>query len=219
MRTLVIISGIVGLILQSCNYGILYHEPQPLNGRNIESFPENLRGIYSRDTAQNAIIILSKHLIKVDSSYFASSIHDVDTSKEYVLIGDSLMISDNNWHESIPVKLRDDSIFGYLPVRDTIINLLDKDLIRRYRGDYYLNKRASDSTWNVIKLDRISSRKLIFSIIPQNVEYTKLNMITTVTEMKNDSDSTINYIINPSRKELRKLNNSGLFSKKERYSK
>jgi hypothetical protein len=205
------------IILQSCDYGILYEVPQPGNSKNLDAFPVSIMGHYINDSSKNSLVILKNQVIKISNYDLAVSKNEIDTSKEGKLIGDSLYLSDMN--EVIPVKIKNDSVFGIMPQRDTVFRISELNLLRKYKDDLFLNLQCSDSSWQVIRLTGLATGEIEFSIVNNKVDLEKLDRITKVQVVKDKSDSLINYKINPTRKEFLRLIKDGLFNQREIYRK
>jgi hypothetical protein len=212
----ILLGFLITAIMQSCNYGILYENPQPEGLKNLQSFPENFIGSYRNDSSEVTILILPNRIIKISDYDISVSKAEIDTMKDCKLIGDSLYISDFN--ESIFVDIHSDSVFGTLSNHDTLFTISDKNILRKYKQSCFINLNYDTGLWQVIKLSE-QGNGIEFSIINQKVDYEKLNRLTPVKAFHEPNDSIANYQIKPTFKEFKAILKAGLFDTNEKYKK
>jgi hypothetical protein len=216
----VFLSLVVIFFIWGCDYGISYKEPQPLKGKDLVSFPQALMGKYKNDSLQQDVIITNELAIKIKKTKIALPKTVIDTTRQCRLIGDKLFIDEVK--EAVPVILKNDSVFGTIPESDTVFDMNKNCKLRHLDRYYFLNIPKPDCTWVSIRLQKINNRDLEFAIIPGNVDFNSLNRITNISRAdhySNEKDTTSNRIISPTKEELKKLINYGLFETRQRYIK
>jgi hypothetical protein len=216
-KVIYIIFGISLALFQSCDYGILYDIPQPAGLNDNESFPHSLLGTYYDDSSKVSLVIEPTRIIKITKYDISASKAEIDTMTDCKLIGDSLFLSDIK--QFVYVEIENDSIYGVLARPDTLFTLSDNNILRNLKKNYFLNLAHESGYWQVIRLRELEKEMIEFSVVPQKVDYEKLNNITTVKQLKDQNDSILNYQINPSVRELKAMIRAGLFSGKEIYYK
>jgi hypothetical protein len=109
------------VLLQACDYGILYEKPQPDGSRNLETFPDFLVGKYYNDSAKVTVAITLNRIIKISEYDISASVAEIDTMNDCKLTGDSLFLKEMD--KSVFVNIRNDSVFGILAQPDTLFTI------------------------------------------------------------------------------------------------
>jgi hypothetical protein len=200
------VSILIVLLLGSCDDSIRFEEPQPSNQPNLRHIPKQLRGSYfsSSDSTQ---LTINDHVI-IDWTDVELKIHkdsldfEIDSTQIVEQSHDFIKINDGKF--KIGLKFFEDSVLFNYSYRDTIFEISDRHILRRFKGHYFLNYKRSDGNWKVRKLS-LKKRELSFSKvrIPEDID--ALKQITEIQEVKSDSGRVIGYNLNPSRKELKQL--------------
>ena len=209
--------GIALLLLQSCEYGILYDQPQPGGIENLNNFPQKLIGKYCDDSSNVDIVIEKNRVIKISYYDIEASKAEIDTLKDCKLIGDSLFLGDVQ--QFIHVDIINDSVFGVLTTPDTLFTISQFNILRKLKSDYFLSLIHESGNWQVIRLRQFKKENIEFSVIPQSVDFDKLNSITPIEQLKDHNDSILNYKVSPTFKQFEGMIRQGLFNKSEVYHK
>lgn len=211
----VFLSFITIVIMQSCDYGILYQTPQPGNTKNLKKFPSSLIGKYRNDSSKVTVLITKNRVIKINEYDIAASRVEIDTMTDCKLIGDSLYISDIN--ASVHVDLTTDSVFGILKQPDTLFIISKDNILRNLNDEYFLNLKHDSDYWQVVRLCYKKNEFIEFSVVTHKTGYDVINDLTPVRTIKNENDSILNYHINPKINELKSIIEAGLFDTREIY--
>ncbi len=194
------------IILVACNEPIRFEQPQPARQRNLNKIPRQLRGTYL-STSDSTYLTIDQQVIvdwadvevialrdSLDLDIDSADIAEMSDSVIQVIYGD----------RNLNIMLMGDSAKVHYFYRDTIFEISDEQLVRRYKGHYFLNYRKGKYNWRVRKLT-LENKLLSFSEIISPKDITNLKEITEVKEIRSDSGKVIGYKLNPTRKELRKL--------------
>ena len=115
-------------------------------------------------------------------------------------------------NQKIPISIKGDTIIQHLSGIDTFFHFSVKNVVKKFKGYYFLNTKFDDSTWEVKKLS-LEKGELSIGKIPKQADIDKLRAIT---ESASDSTSTR---FRPSQKEFREFIKKGGFSSEEKYRK
>jgi len=102
----------------------------------------------------------------------------------------------------------------------TDTDLSESNILKKF-GRYYLLNIEEDDLWMCFAAELQKKEKLVLYSIDGSKEETvnKLKMLTAVKESKNTDGDVDVYIVNPSRRELKKMLKEGVFSDEEVYYK
>jgi hypothetical protein len=187
---------LLALMLVSCDNSIRFEVPQPEGKTNEKLIPKKLIGKYSSLTdssvlritynlvIRNKVINLSTHLSKLDSADRAVIKHDT-----------SYTIVDANMR--IEVTIKGDSAFQHMDYTDTIFSNARGDVLRKFKGYYFINHQASKNRWSVTKLARVKNG-VTLGTVSKKEDIANLREVTSTK-----SDSIDNF--RPTKKELKKF--------------
>jgi len=159
--------------ITSCNPPVTFTEPQPTNKANLSKFPERMCGEYQSTTDQS---ILSIHENIIERTYdFTITTHSNQLDSGSIISGDSII--NPATHEITMFKREGDSLIVHVHAIDTMFQLSDNNILRAFKGYYFLNLRYNDLDWEVQKV-KLSGSKLMISKInspldPENLEVVK----------------------------------------------
>lgn len=203
------------ILLQSCDYGILYDNPQPIGTYDLMSFPPSYIGKYKDDSNKATLIIEPARIIKISYNEFAFSKAEIDTMTDCRLAGDSLYVADLSRY--LHISIMNDSVFGVLDSPDTLFTLSKNNILRKMKQNYFLSLIHKSGYWQVVRLREIKKGFIEFSVVPRKVNYDLLNSITRVKEYNFKEDSSNYYLVSPTQREFKKIVKEGLFNNSEFY--
>jgi hypothetical protein len=134
-----------------------------------------------------------------------------DLSKEEKLINDTIINKQTS--ERFAVKKINDSLFTNYVFKDTVFFLNTTNVLRKWRGYYFLNSKNSDNTWVVQKLF-LKKGQLGINGISTKEEIAMLAQITNTS-----MDSIPPFLVKPSKKQFKTFVKSNGFSVGEVYIK
>lgn len=191
----------------ACEDSISFEEPQPTGKNDFKKIPNKLRGTYI-STLENTFLTIDKeHIVEwvdIETKTLADSLKlDIDSAKFNELSTDSIHVIKGKYD----LKLRfttGDSVMIYYSYRDTLFSISKENILRRFKGHYFLNYQINRENWKV-RLLTLHEKKLSFSKLGTSGEIEDLKEITEVQEIKSDSGKTVSYKLKPSRRELKLL--------------
>ncbi len=233
-RNILLILIAIICIASECNEKYIHFEnPVPENINNVSSFHTNFQGNYYRVSknfeeflqADSVYLIIKDKIIIQENvliEKFAKA--DFDTMKNLEIRGDLIYDLENNDATGYPFFIENDSLVVKYKMTDTIFYLGDNNPARFYKKSLFLNKKINQY-YEVSKMKVDGKNELLYyDHIQDSLDTKILQKITTLQEVKSGSDSSGNdkiegYIVNLSKKELKKFLKMGGFTKNETYKK
>jgi hypothetical protein len=187
MKRIKIITTIIILTsMVACAPPVTFNEPQPTNTDNLLEFPNRLHGHYLSSADSSALIIDAK---TVQRNYdFDYKIHPSQIDSNSRLSGDTIINVTTNTREI--VKRDGDSLVTHINYIDTLFQIDYDNVVRKFKGFYFLNKRLDKESWEVKKIE-LSKGQLIVSSISSKEEIENLKAITESTQ---DTVAPYNFV-------------------------
>jgi hypothetical protein len=152
------------LILNGCGPAVTFDKPQPDNVAALRSFPSVLQGEYqSADHA--SVLTITDRLI---TRYYDFDLpeHKDSLGSTYRLAGDTLIDQTTGTKEK--VRIKGDTVFRHINGTDTLFDIAAGNVLKAFKGSYFLNKQYDDSTWEVKQLQRQKNLLHVNSISDKN---------------------------------------------------
>lgn len=149
MKTKIFELGLVFLMVFSCKEAeetnlISFTNAQPEGKSNLKEFPSKIFGIYRNYDTQEELTINKNTIIstKFVTNTFPSRLKD--SLKDEKLFN-------SNYRFNKLETLKNDSILVTYEVIDTIFDI-KKNILKKFKGYYFLNYKRDSLEWNVKKL-------------------------------------------------------------------
>jgi len=205
------------LVVAGCSPTVLFNGPQPEGKKDLVQFPSRYWGEYE-GIEDSSVYLVEKQMIRKRNIIDIKVPRiEIDTSKDVILEGNSLYVKETK--EKIPVTFRNDSVFGTLTTYDTTFIISDKGILRKLKGNYFLNFKQEEDQWMVYKLSFSKVGIATACGISKDKEIDNIKKITTVEEIKNDKGDEVKYIIKPGKGDFKKLIEQGHFVECTQYRK
>jgi len=148
---------------------VTFTEPQPVGKNNISRFPNNLQGEYLSENGRSSLYIDSKFIRRRDDLSFKMHVSELDSN--YRIIGDTIFaqLEGEKW----PIVREGDSLKIENFKVDTIFQIDDKNILKKYKDTYFLNKSWEDNGWGVLKIETSKEALKLSSITEEEVESLK----------------------------------------------
>jgi len=173
---------IVLFLLQSCEPAATFDQPQPVNQKSLTSFPAFLQGIYLDSNNASKIIISDEMITRhYDFDYME---HKDSLASFYKIVNDTLMNMKDSSREII--LLMGDSICHHYVGIDTLFSISADNILKKYKGYYFLNFRYHENAWEVKKL---ALQKGLLTMGNISIEE-DVNKLKEITETLEDTIST-----------------------------
>lgn len=178
MKRLKFITTIIILTsLFSCGPPVTFKEPQPTDNDNLSKFPNRLQGQYL-SLADNSILVIGDKLIQRIYD-FDLKFHPSQLDSNSRLSGDTIINLTTNTREV--VKRDGDSLVTHIHYIDTLFQMDYDNVVRKFKGYYFLNTRYDKESWVVKKIE-LSKGQLVFSSISTKEDIENLKTITESTQ-------------------------------------
>lgn len=170
MRRLRPTSALIGLSsLVACGPSVTFTAPQPEGVNDLTGFPERLQGNYS-STGDSSTLSISAHLIQ--------RIYDFDHRIDTARLGSGSRLSGDTLFDLVTghrtlLWLEGDSLMAHVHYIDTLFQMTPENVVRKFKGYYFLNQRQGDVGWEVTKV-QLSKVKLVISTISAENDIAKL---------------------------------------------
>jgi hypothetical protein len=187
----------IAFCLQSCDQQAitesLFKEPQPKDVKPLRCFPKRICGTYQSKDGVFQLLIYADYIIKKCSYQLKFKKDEMDSSM--TLISDTLLsFSENN---KIRITIINDSIVSNISFSDTIFAFTQNDILKKYKGSFFMNFNEGPDEWLVKKLS-VHNGMAIISVI----DSMGLASLKEITETKND---TLSQPFKPTKKQFKKL--------------
>jgi hypothetical protein len=198
---------IVALVLDSCEPAATFDKPQPDNIKSLTSFPERLQGRYLADDLTSIVTITDKLITRhydYDYKVFKDSI-----GSSYKIAGDTLINLTEGTKEKI--LLKGDSVTLHANWKDTLFNISADNVLKKFKGYYFLNNRYDDNVWEVKELS-LTKGVLTVGSISDTIDIQRLKEITETTA------DTISTQFSLTRRQFKKFVSQNGFGDQETFT-
>ena len=199
-RNLIIL--LVLIFFVGCGPYIWFKVPQPEGRENLSEFPDELTGKYSSVYDTSTIRIESDKIIreyrenlvmtKVEFREEAGDSISEDTSFTFA---DNWDITVNSFGDSVKVFSRKD---------EELFKISDQQILREYKGYYFLNYKDSNDYWKVKILNMVKDT-LEFDDILSDDDMENIRNITVVEIVQDSTEESSKYYLKPTKRELKKI--------------
>ena len=197
-------------LLGSCDLDVRFEAPQPEGTRDESSIPKKLIGQYSGLGDSTSLDITRDLIIKKLISRLATTKMELDSSERTIYKSDTVFkISEFNI--KMEVSVRGDSVFTLTDYRDTLFDRTQGDILRKFKGSYFLNHQISKGNWRVTRV-AIIRNGITLGTVSKKEEIEKLREIS-----ETQYDTVYNF--RPTKKQLTKFLHANGFSTQETYLK
>lgn len=201
--TIIILTG-----LYSCGEPpVTFNEPQPTDIKNISKFPDLMQGQYL-SLADNSVLVIGAKLIQRIYD-FDQKIHPSQLDSNSRLSGDTIINLTTNTKEV--VKRDGDSLVTHIHYIDTLFQMDYDNVVRKFKGYYFLNKRYDKESWEVKKIE-LSKGQLVVSNISTKQDIENLKTITESTQ-----DTVAPYKFATTKKQFKEFIRNDGFSDRETF--
>jgi hypothetical protein len=208
MKRLKLISTFIILTsLFACEPPVTFDEPQPTDTDNLTKFPNRLQGQYL-SLADNSTLSISDKLIQriYDYDY---KVHPNQLDSSSRLVGDTII--DLKTNEKTLIKRDGDSLVTHIHYIDTLFQMNYDNVVRKFKGYYFLNTRYDKESWEVKKI-QLSKGQLVISSISTKLDLENLKEITETPQ-----DTIPPYKFTATKRQFKKFVKADGFSDSETF--
>jgi len=185
---------------------VKFEEPQPTSQNNLKQIPKRLRGVYYSSADNTYLSINDRMIIDWADIEYRTLIDSLDLEIDSTKINEQTpdFISTIDGKYNLDFQFDGDSVVIHYTYKDTLFEMSDRHILRKFKGHYFLNYKRGENNWKVRRLT-LNKRELSFNKVQIPEDITTLEQITEIREIKSDSGKVVGYKLNPSRKELKQL--------------
>ena len=180
LSNLVILSVLI--LINSCEPVATFDQPQPINEKPLNVIPEKLHGYYVDSNRASILSVDDKYILR-KYDYWISTFKD-SLCVSCQIIGDTLLNTKDSSKELVVIK--GDTVFQHYDGIDTLFNISKNNILKKYKGYYFLNIWHRDNSWEVRKLSLQNGVLQICNIS----EKEDLEKLRNITESIDDTIST-----------------------------
>lgn len=198
---------------------VRFETSQPDGTKESKSFSRKTKGEYISCSNPDDKLIVSDNLI-LNSRTFKFKSHRNDLEFDSTIIVDRDVdeeLSQLFIREGYDIEIIGDTINASQINIDTVFQISDNQVLKKFKGSYFLNFKEDESFWNVSRLNLTKDTLLIGQISPSDT-LLRFDFVDKHEEFnESDSTTTTEYSINPSKKEFKKLVKPNSFDKCKCY--
>ncbi len=207
-RKIVFSQFLTVFILIACQPPVTFDKPQPIDVTELQRFPDRLFGEFRSEEDNSILYVTEKTLVRIYDFYNKTHVSLLDSTVQ--LIGDSLFDLETN--EGTLVQIEGDSVVKHIYETDTLFVINQKNVLKKFKGYYFLNMNINPDIWHVQKLE-LQKGKLILSSINNRED---IDQLKTITETMQD---TVPYIFSPNKKQFKEFVRNEGFRTQEAFFK
>ena len=192
---------IILLFCIGCGPYIWFKVPQPEGFSNLKSFPEDIQGKYISLIDTSTIRVGSNEIIQeYRENLIMTKIEFYEETGDTISTDTSFAFADK-W--DVRVMSIGDSVYIYSSKDEQIFKISDLNILREYKGYYFLNYK--DSTFWKVKILKLYNDTLEFDYILTDDDIVNILGITNVESVKDTSEDVTKYYLKPSKRQLKKI--------------
>lgn len=196
------------LALYSCkDITVSFEVSQPENVKQQKEFPKKLIGTYYNPDENSQLEIGKYFILKKITLDDTLKISELDKNER--IVNDTLYLLNSKVKYKI-LKIND-SLFSNYIYADTTFNLKKTDVLKKFKGYYFLNNKTDTDFWEVEKLSLNKGVLQINGI--KTVD--EMNLMESITESK--KDTTKPFRVKPNKKQFKAFIKQNGFTQGEIY--
>lgn len=194
------------LVLAACEAPATFDQPQPADTRDQERFPRRLQGAYQAEDSTELLIDATTVIKRIDLEL---PLGPADLDSTLTLLGDSIRVEDSG--ETFAFRRVGNTLMVHVLHTDTLFRIGEGQVLRKYRGHYFLNDLLDDGVWTVRKLSLKQGTLTLGTISdPDGIQ-----LLEEIAELPADTLRPRHFQV--SRRQFREFVREGGFSEKEIY--
>jgi len=196
-----------------------FNEPQPANIESLPTFPKRLQGQYLSLKDSSMLSINDKFIQRtynLDFKIHSKALDSLRQDSRCQIKGDTLIFLDIHKKMKI-IKQVGDSLLIRGHSIDTLFQIGRNNILRKFKGFYFLNTRYDSDSWEVKKV-QLTKGVLVISRILDEADIKKLEEITE-TETPQDTVRILPHTFTTTKKQFKTFIKNEGFSNSETFVK
>ena len=190
------------ILLIGCGPYIWFKVPQPENAINLNAFPENVLGKYTSVYDTSILRVKTNQIIKEYRENLILSKLEFREEVGDTISEDTSFVFNDNW--DITIQSVGDSIRIISSKDEVVFQISEYQLLRYYKKYYFMNFKDSNDYWKV-KILRIEGDTLEFDNILTEDDLRFIKKITTIEIYSDSINDEKEYLLKPTKRELKKI--------------
>jgi hypothetical protein len=205
-RSILLLAVLSFLSFFSCTK-VVFTEPQPTDTDNLSQFPKRLIGTYKNMEDGSMVVINKTTMVLIYDFDDRTNRNDLDSTLR--LEGDSLL--DLTTGKKAFVRFEGDTVIRHQHFVDSTFSIDYDNVLRKYKGYYFVNNRVDRMGWWVRKLTLKKGVLAIASIESRE----DIALLQEVAEMPQDTSLPMSFT--PTKKQFREYVTAQGFKDEEVY--
>ncbi len=211
------------ILLISCGDSVIvrFKTPQPVGVKPADTFNRKVRGTYIHCSDKGDKLMIS-HTSILNQRVFEFRTHRNDLEIDSTVSVNRYNNQDlegyfNN--NGFSIEFHGDTLKAFASYVDTIFQVSEEQVLKKFKGSYFLNTKVGESKWEVNRLD-INKKQLVIGEITPSDTLLRFDFVE-----KNEEKNELNkikkteYSITPTKKEFKRLIKSNTFNQSKCYRK
>ncbi|MFA5971016.1 MAG: hypothetical protein WC780_01595 [Lentimicrobiaceae bacterium] len=207
-KQLCFLLAMVVIFLFACEPPVVFDKPQPADVADLGGFPKRIQGKYLSSEDSSILQITGNSIIRIYDFDEKMHLSQVDSNQQ--IIGDTLFNLKTN--EGQHIQIEGDSIIMHIHEMDTLFVIDEENVLKKFKGYYFVNIFIPPDTWQVKKLD-VSRGMLSLSSINKKEDIEQLKILTETTQ------DTMPYVFSPTKYQFKKFVGNEGFRDSEKFMK
>ena len=203
---------------------VRFETSQPETVHESKLFSKKVQGDYISCSDQNDKLTITNNLI------LNTQILNLNAHRNDIEFDSLTTINRNDDNElkmyfiklGYEIEIKGDTIYAFYSETDTIFQVSEEQVLKKFKGSYFLNYKLEDNFWEVVRLNFTKDTLLLGQIFP-NDTLLHYDFVSKTEEFANDDSSapkSIEYLMKPhKKKEFKELLKSNSFLDYECYYK
>ncbi len=212
MRNLIYV--LLSAILMSCLgfERVHFKAAQPEWRKPILQFPASVQGVYKNcKNNYESIKVTETQVLSLSKLEGQVGRNEMNLDSIVTLINEKREAFEEFLEEEdFDVTFKGDSVFFEHTNIDTVFEISDQGVLKKYKGDYFINYKNEKGYWNVEKANLSKGVIRIWHINPTD----SLLNLSFVKPLDTEPSKASEYILEPNKKELKAFLKSDWFSNK-----
>jgi hypothetical protein len=196
----------LSLITGCSGPAVTFEEPQPTGIKEQSGFSRHIKGTYLNISDSSVLTITDRCVFSDYDSELRIARSTVENSSDFKTLEDTLVFLPSNSRAKMVIS--GDSIFSRIHLRDTLFLISETNVLKKFKGHYFMNTFYGSEAWGVQKLSFSNGRLTIGDINLKD----DLADLKEITETASD---TLRF--DPTRRQFRKFIRKDGFSNVQEY--
>jgi hypothetical protein len=194
---------------------VRFETAQPNGVNESKSFNRKVIGIYINCSNPDEKLTITNNQI-LNSRTLKLKIHRNDLDFDSTITIDRSIDNELKTHfsrDGYNIEIKGDTINASQTRIDTVFMISENQVLKKFKGSYFLNFKQEERFWEVSLLKLIKDTLLIGQIFPSDT-LLRFDFVTKTEEFNSkDSTTKTEFLINPSKREFKKLMKPNYFEK------